>query len=175
MKHVNIQNATIYSSFFCFYLVVSWGLACVVLWDRWPRLNPSPLSHLALPVVCCQPQQKSGRKQPEISTSLALQGMLCFFEGGTRKTGFSRADDQGQTQKVYKVSKAIQKKTKHGDLFSSEGIFFAVAMIWRVSPVSVWRCCLPWWDTCFLVLDSRHRLYTTLYAPLNGCIEPISV
>lgn len=53
-----------------------------------PDRTPSPPSHLALPVVCCQPQQKSGRKQPETDTSLPLQGMLCFLKEGWGKTGF---------------------------------------------------------------------------------------
>lgn len=152
-----------------FYIFTSlFPYAYVVLWERWPRSNPSLLSHLALPVVCCQPQQKSGRKQPETSTSLPLQGMLCFCEGETRKTGF-KGWWPGTNSKTLKSVKDNLKENKTLNCcFHQRASLFAVAMIWLVSPVSVWRCCLPWWDTCFLVLDSKHRL-STLYAPLNDC------
>lgn len=48
---------------------------------------PSP-SRVALPVVSRQPQQKSGRAQPETKASLPLQGMLCFLRAGMEKLGF---------------------------------------------------------------------------------------
>lgn len=63
-----------------------------------PDRTPSPASHLALLVMCCQPQQKSGRKQPETNTSLPLQGMLCFLKEGQGRQA-SRAEPDRQTKK----------------------------------------------------------------------------
>lgn len=84
---------------------------------------PSPPSHLALPVVCRQPQQKSGRKQPETNTSLPLQGMLCFLKEGKGKPGFKG------TQKHSNVSEIIQKKRKQSDLLFSQKESFLYIMI----------------------------------------------
>lgn len=50
-------------------------------------LNRTPIpSHLALPVVCRQPQQKSGRKQPETNTSLTLTGNAPFYRGEKKES-----------------------------------------------------------------------------------------
>lgn len=56
---------------------------CLTHLDRAP-------SHLALLVVCRQPQQKSGRKQPETQTqTLSLMGMLWFRDRGREERGNS--------------------------------------------------------------------------------------
>lgn len=58
------------------------------------QIKPFLPSYLALPVMCCQPQQKSGRKQPETNTSLPLQGMLCLLKGEGGDEQASRAGDK---------------------------------------------------------------------------------
>jgi len=78
-----------------------------------PKWPPTPPSHLALHVMCCQPQQKSGCKQPETNTSLPLQGMLCFSKEGQRRQAWGLVTID-KLQKLLNVSKKNSKENEIG-------------------------------------------------------------
>lgn len=114
--------------------------------------------------MCCQPQQKSGRKQPETNTSLPLQGMLWFLKAGRGRQA-SRAEHRRRTQRSLKCVKDNPKgnKTPKPVVFI-RGHLFVPAVIWLVSAVSVWRCCLPWWGGAHALPCGWQQTQTVYFA-----------
>lgn len=105
-----------------------------------------PPSHLALPVVCRQPQQKSGRKQPETNTSLMLTGNAPFYGGGKKGSLLS----WGYKNIKRPLLAIFLKWKKKKQLFSKEESVFN-----HIDLMCLLLLCFPQWAISFRVVDSR--------------------
>lgn len=134
----------------CLYFTLSFSFQMLSLCSEKvdPDRPPNSPFHLALLVMCCQPQQKSGGKQPETNTSLPLQGMLCFLKKGQRRHA-AGAHGQRQTPKTKICQKESKRKQNKGVCHFHQRRLFLVKLIQLVSLFNVRRCCLLMWDTCF--------------------------
>lgn len=77
-------------------------------------------------VMCCQPQQKSDRKQPETNGSLPLQGMLCFlFRETKKKMGFKGGCPQINSKNLNICQVCQENKTRQRALSIRGQSFFS--------------------------------------------------